>query len=88
MLGEDLEKSTTADTLGAESLKTRDKVEDAEAKEAKRATTEAEHTNGPSSESSKQGPAEKTPSATPLQETTRNSHANEAKDTNETLHAS
>lgn len=85
MLGEDLEKSTTVDTLSADSAENGKK-------ETKTKTTtteaEAEHTNGPSSESSKQEPAEKTPSATPLQETTGNSHANEVKDATETQHAS
>ncbi|OJJ80928.1 putative Avl9 protein [Aspergillus glaucus CBS 516.65] len=83
ILGEDLEKSTTVDTLSADSAENGKK-------ETKTTTTEAEaeHTNGPSSESSKQEPAEKTPSATPLQEPTGNSHANEVKDATETQHAS
>jgi len=82
MLGEDLEKSTTADTLSAQSVGARHKAENVKAK------AEAEHTNGPSSDSSRKEPPEKTPSATSLQETTGNSHANEVKDTTETLHAS
>lgn len=79
MLGEGLEKSTTVDTLSAESVGARDKAEHVEAKKA-RTTIGAEHTNGLSSESSKQEPAEKTP----LQETAGDSHGNEAKDAAET----